>query len=74
MYSSSRHSKPLPLVPPLQRPASKLRLLLISLLTRHQYSHLHRDRVLFRPLRLARTLRLIRLPVRRRECVALDGL
>jgi hypothetical protein len=70
---SPRNRKSLPLVPSLQRAAREY-LLLIYLYPRRQHSHLHRDRILLRPLRLACSLRIVRLPICRRKRPALDGL
>lgn len=66
------HSKPLRLVPPLQRAAAP-RLLLLPRPVCAIHAHLHRDRVVLWPMRVARAVRTVRLAVCRRERVAVHG-
>lgn len=72
--NSIGNHKPLPLVPPLQRPTTHLLILLIPLLPRRKHPLLHRNRILLRPVRLARSLCALRLAIRRRKRTSLHGL
>lgn len=71
---SPGHSKPLSLVPPLQRSSSEFLVLRLLVWPRPRCPFVHGDRIVLWALRVARPLRIVRLVVGGRECLAVHGL